>query len=36
MCEVAQYGPDVRALAMHLTQGQFLPFASADELIKDL
>ena len=36
MCEVAQYGPNVRALAAHLTQGQLLPFARAGELIKDL
>ena len=34
--EVAQYGPNVRALAVHLTQGQLLPFARAGELIKDL
>ena len=36
VCEVAQYGPNVRALAVHLTQGQLLPFARAGELIKDL
>ena len=29
VCEVAQYGPNVRALAVHLTQGQLLPFARA-------
>jgi transposase len=34
--EVAQYGPNIRALAVHLTQGQLLPFARACELIKDL
>lgn len=36
VCEVAQYGPNIRALAVHLTQGQLLPFARACELIKDL
>jgi transposase len=36
VCEVAQYGPNVLALAVHLTQGQLLPFARAGELIKDL
>lgn len=36
VCEVAQYGPNVRGLAVHLTQGQLLPFARAGELIKDL
>ena len=36
VCEVAQYGPNIRALAVHLTQGQLLPFARAGELIKDL
>lgn len=36
VCEVAQYGPNVRALAVHLTQGQLLPFARAGELIKDV
>ena len=36
VCEVAQYGPNVRALAVHLTQGQLLPFARAGELIEDL
>lgn len=36
VCEVAQYGPNIRALAVHLTQGQLLPFARASELIKDL
>lgn len=36
VCEVAQYGPNIRALAVHLTQGQLLPFARTSELIKDL
>lgn len=36
VCEVTQYGPNIRALAVHLTQGQLLPFARAGELIKDL
>lgn len=36
VCEVAQYSPNIRALAVHLTQGQLLPFARACELIKDL
>ncbi|PIL37768.1 hypothetical protein CR103_21805, partial [Massilia psychrophila] len=34
--EVAQYGPNVRALGVHLTQGQMLPFARAAELIHDI
>ena len=36
VCEVAQYGPNIRALAVHLTQGQLLPLARTSELIKDL
>ena len=36
VCEVAQYGPNIRALAVHLTQGQLLPFGRTSELIKDL
>ncbi len=31
-----QYGPNVRALGVHLTQGQMLPFARAAELIQDI
>ena len=34
--EAVQYGPNVRALGVHLTQGQMLPFARAAELIEDL
>lgn len=34
--EVVQYGPNVKALGVHLTQGQMLPFARAAELIKDI
>lgn len=34
--ETVQYGPNVRALAVHLTQGQMLPYARAAELIFDL
>lgn len=34
--EVAQYGPNVRALGVHLTQGQMLPYARAAELIHDI
>lgn len=34
--ETVQYGPNVRALGVHLTQGQLLPFARAAELITDL
>lgn len=34
--EVAQYGPNVRALGVHLTQGQMLPFARAAELICEM
>lgn len=34
--EAVQYGPNVRALAVHLTQGQMLPYARAAELIRDL
>jgi transposase len=33
--EPAQYGPNVRALAVHLTQGQTLPYARTAELIQD-
>lgn len=31
-----QYGPNLRALGVHLTQGQMLPFARAAELILDI
>ena len=34
--EVAQYGPNVRALGVHLTQRKMLPFARAAELIHDI
>lgn len=34
--EAVQYGPNVRALGVHLTQGQMLPYARAAELIKDV
>lgn len=34
--DTAQYGPNVRALAVHLTQGQMLPYARTAELIRDL
>ena len=36
MNEAVQYGPNVRALAVHLIQGQMLPYARAAELIQDL
>lgn len=34
--EAVQYGPNLRALGVHLTQGQLLPYARACELIGDL
>lgn len=34
--ETVQYGPNVRALGVHLTQGQMLPYARTAELIADL
>ena len=34
--EAVQYGPNVRALGVHLTQGQMLPYARAAELIQDV
>lgn len=34
--EAAQYGPNVRAFGVHLTQGQMLPYARAAELIQDV
>ncbi len=33
---MAQYGPNVRALGVHLTQGQMLPYARAAELIREM
>jgi transposase len=34
--EVVQYGPNIRALGVHLTQGQMLPYARAAELIFEM
>jgi transposase len=34
--EPVQYGPNVKALGVHLTQGQMLPYARAAELIQDV
>lgn len=34
--ETVQYGPNLRALGVHLNQGQLLPFARAARLIQDL
>lgn len=34
--ETVQYGPSVRALGVHLTQGQMLPYARAAGLISEL
>jgi transposase len=34
--EAVQYGPNIRALAVHLTQGQLLPYGRAAQLIDDL
>ena len=34
--EAVQYGPNVRALAVHLTQGQRLPYGCAAQRIDDL
>ena len=34
--EVAQYGPNVRALGVHLIHGQMLPYARAAELIFEM
>jgi transposase len=36
LSETVQYGPNVRALGVHLTQGQMLPYARAAELIADV
>jgi transposase len=34
--EAVQHGPNIRALAVHLTQGQLLPLARSAQLIDDL
>ncbi|WP_265664919.1 IS66 family transposase [Verminephrobacter aporrectodeae] len=34
--EHVQYGPNIRAVAVHLTQGQLLPYARTSELMADL
>jgi len=34
--EAVQYGPNVKALGVHLTQGQMLPYVRAAELIHDI
>lgn len=34
--EAAQYGPNVRALGVHLTQRKMLPFARAAKLLRDI
>ncbi|WP_426108102.1 IS66 family transposase, partial [Massilia sp. TSP1-1-2] len=34
--DVVQYGPNVKALSVHLTQGQMLPFARTAELLHDI
>jgi transposase len=34
--EAVQYGPEIRAFGVHLTQGQMLPYARAAELIADM
>ena len=34
--EAVQYGPNVRALAVHLTHGQLLPLARSAQLITQL
>jgi transposase len=34
--EVVQYGPNIQALTVHLTQGQLLPLARCCELLRDL
>lgn len=36
MSEAVQHGPNIRALAVHLTQGQLLPLARSAQLIDDL
>lgn len=34
--QAVQYGPNLRAVGVHLTQGQLLPFVRAAQLIRDL
>ena len=34
--EVVQYGPNIRALAVHLTQGDLVPLARSSELLRSL
>ena len=34
--DLVQYGPNVKALGVHLTQGQMLPFARTAELLHDI
>ncbi|MCW5222955.1 hypothetical protein D5041_04895 [Verminephrobacter aporrectodeae subsp. tuberculatae] len=34
--EHVQYGPNIRAVAVHFTQGQLLPYARTSELMADL
>lgn len=34
--EVVQYGPNIRALAVHLTQGDLVPLARTSELLRSL
>jgi hypothetical protein len=34
--EVVQYGPNIRALAVHLTQGDPVPLARSSELLRSL
>ncbi len=36
VAQAVQYGPNLRALGVHLTQGQLLPFARTAQLIHDL
>ena len=36
VADAVQYGPQVRALGVHLTQGQMLPYARAAQLIADI
>lgn len=35
ICEVAQYGPNIRAQAVHLIHGQMLPYARTAELLHE-
>jgi transposase len=34
--EAVQYGPNIRALAVHLTQGQLRPYGRAAQRMDDL